>query len=84
MQKFCDSIITKLNLDSCDSIVPLKDLCNKMKISRPAYLVFTVLFVCVFMIFVGLAERMLTNVICILYPAYMSIKAMESVGKYYS
>ena len=78
MKPVVDDVITKLGLNGVDEIVPLKELCKKLKISRPAYLVFAVSIVSAAMILIGLAERVLTNVIGILYPTWMSIKAIET------
>lgn len=76
-----DGVITKLGLDNWDNFQPLKDLCVKIRVSRPAYLVFAVLTVSVAMIIIGLAESLLVSLLGILYPAFQSIKAIQSEGK---
>jgi receptor expression-enhancing protein 5/6 len=75
-----DPIITKLGLDGWDNFAPLKDLCTKLRISRPAYLVFALLVVSLAMIVIGLAEQFIVNILGILYPAFQSIKAIQSEG----
>lgn len=77
-----DPIITKLGLDQIDTLEILKAPCSKIGI-RPAYAVFIFLAISIFSIIVGVASSFLSSVISMIYPAYASIKAIESTSNHY-
>ncbi|CAD8127711.1 unnamed protein product [Paramecium sonneborni] len=73
----CDPVITKLGLDDIDQMEILKAPCAKIGV-RPAHAVFIGGSIAFFSILLGIAARFLSSFICIVYPAYRSIQAIES------
>lgn len=57
----------------------MKGPCAKINI-RPAYAVTIALGICLLSIVIGVASGLLSSLISMIYPAYQSIKAIESKG----
>ncbi|CAK68465.1 unnamed protein product (macronuclear) [Paramecium tetraurelia] len=73
-------LVTKCGLDNMDEIEILKGPCKKIGV-RPAHVVFICAVVSVASIVLGIAARFLATFVSMIYPAYRSIKAIESDNK---
>lgn len=74
-----DEYLTKLGFNEFEKIKPLKELSNKagLKVSYIVSIFFTILLIFVLLEF---GSFLITSLVGFVYPAYMSFKAVESVG----
>ncbi|CAD8105122.1 unnamed protein product [Paramecium primaurelia] len=75
-----DPFVSKCGLDNMDQIEILKGPCKKIGV-RPAHVVFICGVVSLASIVLGIAARFLSTFVSMIYPAYRSIKAIESGEK---
>ncbi|CAD8124852.1 unnamed protein product [Paramecium sonneborni] len=73
-------LITKCGLDNTDNLELLRVPCKKLGV-RPAHLVFSLLVTSLISIVLGIAARFLSTFVSMIYPAYRSIKAIETSNK---